>query len=222
MQDGTTRKQYESVYNGSFLNGEGLPHMAKGFYMQGEFAFKEYTSVNLELATRPNIVPVEHTVYSSYYETFHKLSCININPSVRWYKKSMSPAPLGNYFSFGINYNICRLDSFESAFTQIDPSNPFNPTTISLYNSKGKFNFWDISFGTGRNFIIKNVCIVNFEFSIPYMIRFFPSMVYGIDGTGFYASYYDITEEGVFARLLKTKIAANHMFNYKLGIGIPF
>jgi hypothetical protein len=198
-----------------------IPGISKRVYLNAEYAIGEYTGVGLDFSYHKNILmmfPKFDPFNTPGYDCLpYDVKCKNINPVVRFYNKSMSPAPLGNYISLGINYSMLDLSS---AMLTLSSYPEFQ--NVDLYLSQGKLNFTDISFGFGRSFILAKCVLLKTEMSFPYVLHFFPAAFYTTDYEQ-NVDYWKLHDYSLsLSKTLRNKIVINNWFQYNITVGIPF
>ncbi len=203
LSERTTQKSYNS--------GQLGVYSSKRIGFNVEYVLGEYTAIALEGSRHNNILIIEETSKNQY--TPYKMHCTSINPSVRLYKKSMTPAPIGNYVSLGINYTMAKLDSAKILL------NSYNLTTSDLYSSDGKYNYFDLSIALGRAYIIKDLVVLRAEVIFPYVFKTFAASFFMYDSVD---EYMLKSDPDVLSRTMSRKIAFDNWFNYNISIGIPF
>jgi hypothetical protein len=200
----------QNPHEGAMYRKRGSVYIASNYLINAEFAYKEYSGVGIQFSSHHNVMviqdPFKLEPYLSY--TPFTLTCQSIMPYVRFYRKHMTPAPLGNYVLLGINYTRIKLDSARVLLQ--------NNQDAYLFKTDGLMNMYDITFGIGRSFIFNRSILFRLEITLPNLLRFTPAWALGL-GYGRYASL-DELDHGT---AIKNKVALNNWFNYGISMGIP-
>jgi hypothetical protein len=209
------------THNEFYAEYPGL-QVASRWYINAEYAIAEYVGLGLDFSLHKNIIPVSFPIQGGgNYERLTiplGVKCKSINPVFRFYKKSMTPAPVGNFVGLGLNFTMVNVDSAKYIMDVYD-NGAFSNN--KFYQKDGKMAFPDLSIAFGRTFLIGGKVLLRAEMGIPY---FFNSIIASAEFDDKARVYLDEMDNypKAFNAGVRKKIALNNLFLYTLVLGLPF